>query len=70
MCIGRPKPQTPAPPPPLPEPAKETDPAVARSRASERSRAALAAGRDSTVLTGGASLTDTANTNKKTLLGQ
>ncbi len=70
MCIfGGPKlptpPPPPAPPPPLPTPA---DPGVKRARQDNRNKAALAAGRDSTIKTSAQGLT-TLTSDKKTLLG-
>lgn len=71
MCMsGAKSPAPPPPPPPLPDPPKETDPAIKKARDNERQRAALAAGRDSTILNGGAGVTAPATIGKKTLLGQ
>jgi hypothetical protein len=71
MCMGGSSPS----PPPLPPPAapipKVMDPSVIKARADERQRAALAGGRDSTILnSGGGQGLDTTNSNdRKTLLG-
>ena len=57
--------------PPLPqimrEPVKAVDPVVKQAGAKNRQLAALAGGRDSTLITGG--LTDPATTAKKQVLG-
>ena len=53
-----------------PEPPKEADEEVQRARDLERRQARLAAGRSSTVLTGGRGLTGDAAVQRKTLLGQ
>ena len=72
MCIGSsPKvPEIPPLPPPAPPPPTALDPAVARARESNRQRAALAQGRDKTILTSGQGLTDLVSPAKKTLLGE
>lgn len=71
MCMSSPStPTPPPPPPPPPEAAKDTDPAIAKARQDERRRAQLAAGRQSTILTGGQGDTSDAKTMKKTLLGE
>ena len=63
-------PAPPEPPPPPPEPPKETDEEVKRARGQERKMAMLAAGRSSTIKTGGRGLTSQATLQKKSLLGQ
>jgi hypothetical protein len=72
MCIGK-APSVPAPPPP-PEPPKDppkkADPEVRAARTKERTRAALAQGRDSDILVGPLGLDTPALTSKKKLLGQ
>jgi len=72
MCFGStPTPAAPAPPTPPKDPPTKADPAVKQARDDERQRAALAAGRQGTVLTGG--VTAPANTTRnqlKTALGQ
>ena len=70
MCMSSPSTPAPPPPPDLPETPKTTDPAVKNARANERQRAALAAGRDSTILTGPTGAGTAATIGKKTLLGQ
>jgi hypothetical protein len=73
MCMSSPKvPAPPPPPPPPPELPKEMDVAARTARSNERQRAALAAGRASTILTGPLGASDTAATTAagKTLLGQ
>lgn len=73
MCMSSPKvPAPPAPPPPPPELPKELDQAAKSARGNERQRAALAAGRNSTILTSPMGLSDQATTagGGKTLLGQ
>lgn len=63
--------QAPPPPPPAPRPApKRADPEIARSRARNRQRAALAGGRQSIIRTSAQGLTTPASTAKKRLLGQ
>ena len=71
MCMFS-SPSTPEvePTPDPPEPPKEADEEVRRARDLERRQARLAAGRGSTVLTGGRGLTGTATVDRKTLLGQ
>jgi len=62
-----PAPPPPAPPPPpLPTP---VDPAVKKARADNRQAAALAGGRQSTVLTTSQGLTDVVADGRKTVLG-
>lgn len=70
MCIGgSPKtPEVPPLPPPAAPPPTAADPAVARARDSNRSRAALALGRDKTILTSSQGL-EPVEQQKKTLLG-
>lgn len=68
MC-NVPKPSAPTPLTPPADPPKQTDPAVTRARQSERQRAAIAGGRQGTILTRPDAM-DPANTTKKTLLGQ
>lgn len=72
MCLpSAPKSAEPPPlPPPAPPPPTAADPAVARARSDNRQRAALALGRDKTILTSGQGLSDGAGSGKKTLLGQ
>ncbi len=73
MCMSSPRMPAPPPPPaPPPELPKELDDATRRARGNERQRAALAAGRNSTILTGPMGLADAASTagGGKTLLGQ
>ena len=73
MCIGSKAPSTPAPPPPPAppkDPPKKADPAVQKARTDERTRAALAAGRDGDILTGAQGLSAPASTTKKKLLGE
>jgi hypothetical protein len=71
MCMSQPKtPDTPPLPPPAPPPPTAADPAVARARSDNRQRAALALGRDKTILTSGQGLSDSTGSGKKTLLGQ
>ncbi len=70
MCIGSSStPAPPPPPPPPPELPKQIDESVRRARNDEKRRAALATGRNATILTplGGLSAARTA---QKTLLGQ
>ncbi len=62
-------PPPPPPPPPPPRQPKRTDPEVRRARGTQRRTAALAAGRQSTLL-GGQLETDPANQPRKTLLGR
>lgn len=59
----------PPPPPPRPEAAEEQA-AVESSREKERRRQAMAAGRESTMLTGGQGVTEAAPVATKSLLGQ
>lgn len=63
-----PKPADP-PPPPRPSAAEEQQ-ITDQARTAERRRQAAAMGRESTMLTGGQGVTDTATTASKTLLGQ
>ncbi len=77
MCVGplapsKPKapPAPPPPPPPAPPPPRAQDPAITRARTRDRQQAALAGGRQASILTGGLGLTTGANGAKKTLLGQ
>jgi len=58
----------PPPPPPIPVPARD-DPAVSQANRDARRRRQLAAGRQSTLMTGGQGVTEDANTGAKTLLG-
>ena len=72
MCIGG-SPKSPPVPPLPPEPAPPPtalDPAVMKARQNSRQAAALAGGREKTILTSGQGLTTPATTVKKTLLGQ
>jgi hypothetical protein len=75
MCVGplasKPKaPPIPPTPPPVEPPPQAQDPAVVRAKTKNKQQAALAQGRQSTVLTGGLGLTSGAETGaKKTLLG-
>lgn len=59
----------PLPPPPAPAPTP-LDPQVQKARTDERKLAALAAGRQGTILTGGQGLEPLDNTTRKILLGQ
>lgn len=71
MCLAS-APSIPAPPPPPPEPpppATEVDPAVQKARANSKQRAALATGRNRTILTDPSGLTGDVATSGKTLLG-
>lgn len=71
MCLSSPSTPSPPPLPPAPPPPPtEVDPAVKRARTENRQRAALAQGRDSTILTSPQGLTNTpmAST-KKSILG-
>lgn len=70
MCFS--SPPTPAPPPPPappPEAPKKADPEVKRAKTSARRTAALAQGRQSTLL-GGELTSAPTNQPRKTLLGQ
>ena len=58
----------PPPPPPIPVPARD-DPAVSQANRDARRRRQLAAGRQSTLMTGGQGVAEDANTGAKTLLG-
>ena len=61
----------PADPPPPPRPAAAEEQQITdQARTAERRRQAAAMGRESTMLTGGQGVTDTATTASKTLLGQ
>lgn len=61
----------PADPPPPPRPAAGEEQQIAdETRQRERRRQAAAMGRESTMLTGGQGVTDSAATTAKTLLGQ
>lgn len=62
-------PSVPPLPPPPPPPPTPVDPAVVKARASNRQQAALAGGRQSTILTSAQGLTSNASTTKKTYLG-
>lgn len=65
MCVGGSAPSIPAPPPPPPPPPPiptKADPQVTEARNRTRSRAALAQGRQSTILTSGLGLTTPAST--------
>lgn len=71
MCFASGRPNIPPPqlapaPPPVPTSA---DPSVGKAKQRTRQQAALAAGRSSTILTGGLGLTTPAFTAKKSLLG-
>jgi hypothetical protein len=71
MCVFK-APRMPAPPPPPPAPPptpQRQDPAVGAARAQTRHTAALAAGRDKTILTSGFGLATPAVSAKKRLLG-
>lgn len=59
----------PLPPPPAPPPTP-LDPQVQKARTDERRLAALAAGRQGTIVTGGQGLQPLDNTTRKILLGQ
>lgn len=63
-------PQAPPPPPPPPPPPTPLDPTVQKARTDERRLAALAAGRQGTIVTGGQGLEPLDNTTRKILLGQ
>mgnify|MGYP003109280768 CR=1 FL=1 len=70
MCMPRAPemPPPPPPPPPIPTPARD-DPEVTRADRTARRRRQLAAGRQSTLITGGEGVTQDANTGSKSLLG-
>jgi hypothetical protein len=57
-------------PPEAPPPPTIVDPVVKKAREQNRQQAALALGRDKTILTSSQGLTEEASTTKKTLLGQ
>ena len=65
MCFGG---STPAPAP-LPTPPTTNDAEVKAASEAERKRRIAAAGRSSTILTGGAGVTDPVKPGKKKLLG-
>lgn len=65
-----PMPPPPPPPPAPPPPPTPMAPGVQKARKNTRRRAALAGGRKGTILTGPGGLSTTAQTTKKTLLGQ
>ena len=67
---GKSSPKPPDPPPPVRPAAAEEQQAVDAQRMTERRRQAAAMGRESTMLTGGQGVTETATTQSKTLLGQ
>ena len=71
MCMGgSPTPPAPPPPPPPAPPAPTpVDPEVRRARSNNRNKAALAEGRDATILTSPVGLTKKASTAQKSLLG-
>jgi hypothetical protein len=70
MCIGSPAPPAPPPPPPAPPPPPTpVDPAVVKSRQTNRRRAALAGNRQSTIVTSSQGLEGNAPGVFKTLLG-
>lgn len=71
MCMSSPRAPSPPPLPPAPPPPPtETDPSVKRARVENRQRAALAQGRDSTILTGPQGLANTpVALTKKSILG-
>ena len=65
-------PKVPAPPPPVPvapPPPTKSDSDIRASRENERKRRLAAAGRKSTILTGGTGVTDEAPIQQATLLG-
>ena len=69
MCFASaPAPQAPPPPSPIPDPLKDTDPQVKKAKGKARRTAALAQGRQSTLL-GGQLTSDPLNQPRKTLLG-
>jgi len=71
MCVFS-APKVSRPPAPVPAPAPvptPRDPQVVKARSREKQVAALAQGRDSTILTSGLGLTTRANGAKKTVLG-
>jgi hypothetical protein len=71
MCFSAPAAPPPPPtPPPLPPPPTEQSPEVTKARKDSRQRAALASGRNSTILTSAQGLTDAPAVTGKTLLGQ
>lgn len=74
MCISSGPKSQPAPPPPPAPPTvpNKTNKAkeLAAARGNEAQKAALASGRDSTILTGPLGDQSQANTRQKTLLGQ
>jgi len=72
MCIGS-SPSTPTPPPLPPEPAPPptpVDPEVREARRRTRSQAALAEGRQGTILSSPLGVTRRASTATKSLLGE
>lgn len=71
MCIGAKPPSPPPPPPPpeLPVVPKPTDKEITATRNKARAQAALARGRQDTILTSGMGLTTPAPTAPKTVLG-
>lgn len=70
MCFSAPSmPAPPPPPPPPPAPPSEVAPEVKTARTQSRQRAALASGRNSTILTAAQGLTGDVSTSGKTLLG-
>ena len=70
MCFSAPSMPGPPPPPPAPPPPPtEVDPEVTKARTQSRQRAALASGRNSTILTAAQGLTGDVSTSGKTLLG-
>jgi hypothetical protein len=70
MCFSAPEAPPPPPPPaPLPPVPTAQDPAVTKARSTSKQRAALASGRNSTILTSSQGLEGDVTTSGKTLLG-
>jgi hypothetical protein len=70
MCFSAPSMPAPPPPPPAPPPPpQEQDEAVKKARGTSKQKAALAGGRNATILTSAQGLTDDITTSGKTLLG-
>jgi len=70
MCIGGSTPPAPAPlPAPAPPAPTRVDPEVRKAKTQNRQRAALAAGRNSTIVTGSQGLSGESSGNAKTVLG-
>ncbi len=69
MCMSSPSIPEYTPPPPPPEQPKQVDQEMQFARDTQRKQSRLAAGRSSTMLTGGKGLQSEAQTKQKTLLG-